>query len=269
VARRLRGIAPDGTKYVVHFDREWREWQVRAYRKNKAGIWKFAEGPTCYCEDREDATQTFYHLVGHGPAGTHVNPIILTLHRGGKKHTRVLGAKKSRSFYIPPAGFKLTGANIHRYIQTIARRLGDGGYQTKTISSALQTETDPDNRALLREYLNLRRSAVQDRRDVIRNEGRENPRRRKIRRRRNPKVIYYIQAQGYGPGPAFGTKGEAIRAVQNFVREDVRACRRKFGAAFVERRRDTWEVRPVRYASAHTPMWSRYSVLSLVSNALG
>ncbi len=157
MARRLRGIAPDGTKYVVHFDRDWREWQVRAYRKNRKGVWKFAEGPTCYCEDREDATQTFYHLVGHGPAGTHVNP----------------------------------------------------------------------------------------------------------------RVIHYIQAQGYGPGPAFGTKGEAIRAVQDFVREDVRNCRRKFGAAFVERRKDTWEVRPVRYASAHTPMWSRYSVLSLVSNALG
>jgi hypothetical protein len=74
MAQRLRGIAPDGTKYVVHFDREWREWQVRAYRKNKAGVWKFAEGPTYYANDREDATQSFYHLVGHGPAGTHVNP---------------------------------------------------------------------------------------------------------------------------------------------------------------------------------------------------
>jgi hypothetical protein len=74
MARRLRGIAPDGTKYVVHFDRDWREWQVKAYRKNKAGVWKFAEGPTYYAYDREDAEQAFWHLVGHAPAGTHVNP---------------------------------------------------------------------------------------------------------------------------------------------------------------------------------------------------
>lgn len=151
MARRLRGIAPDGTKYVVHFDREWREWQVRAYRKNKAGVWKFAEGPTYYANDREDATQTFYHLVGHGPAGTHVNP---------------------------------------------------GGY--------------------------------------------------------------IIKAQGYEPGPAFATKGEAIRAVQSFVREDIRFCRRKFGSAFVDRRgTNFWEVRPLRYSVSGAPIWSRYTISKL------
>lgn len=82
MARRLRGVAPDGTKYVVHFDREWREWQVRAYKKRK-GIWKFAEGPTYYANDKEDATQTFWYLVGHAPAGTHVNPKRYIMHAQG------------------------------------------------------------------------------------------------------------------------------------------------------------------------------------------
>jgi hypothetical protein len=167
------GIAPNGIKYAVKYDRDWQEWQVRAYKRSpKTGAWKFAEGPTYYAgggsDGREDAIETFHHLVGYGP-----------------------------------------------------------GYE------------------------------------------RANPRRKIRRRRRNPKVIYFVQAQGYGPGPAFATKGEVIRAIQGFVREDVRACRRKFGAAFVERRKDTWEVRPVRYSSSYTPMWSRYSALSVVSNALG
>ena len=73
MAAKLRGVSPYGTKYVVHFDREWREWQVRAYKKRN-GVWKFAEGPTYYSNDKEDAVQTFYHLVGHGPAGTYANP---------------------------------------------------------------------------------------------------------------------------------------------------------------------------------------------------
>lgn len=89
MARKLRGVAPNGTKYVVHFDRDWREWQVRAYKKRN-GVWKFAEGPTYYSNDKEDAVQTFWHIVGHAPAGTHVNPnktdnfFILTVDKNGK-----------------------------------------------------------------------------------------------------------------------------------------------------------------------------------------
>lgn len=149
MARRLRGIASDGTKYVVHYDREWREWQVRAYRKNNKGVWKFVEEPTYYANDKEDATQTFWHLVGHAPAGTHVNP---------------------------PKGYRM-------------------------------------------------------------------------------------QAQGYGPGPYFNTKAEAIKAIRKFVAEDVKACRRQFGAAFVENwDNKVWEVRPVRYRGPGYIMWSRYSL---------
>ena len=80
------GIAPDGIKYAVKFDREWREWQVRAYRKNKNGAWKFCEGPTYYSHDKEDAIQTFHHLVGYAPGYTRANPRRRTiLVRVGKK----------------------------------------------------------------------------------------------------------------------------------------------------------------------------------------
>ena len=69
------GIAPNGTKYVVKFDRDWQEWQVQAYKNSPTtGAWKFAEGPTCYCGDREEAISTFHHLVGHAPGYTRSNP---------------------------------------------------------------------------------------------------------------------------------------------------------------------------------------------------
>lgn len=148
MARKLRGIAADGTKYVVHYDREWREWQVRAYRKNKSGVWKYHDGRTYFSEDKEDAIQTFWHLVGHGPAGTHVNP-----------------------------------------------------------------------------------------------------------------GVYRVQAHGFGLGPYFANKTEAKATIAGFVREDVRACRRKFGEAYVERRGDKfWEVRPTRYPAPGAPIWSRYTL---------
>lgn len=232
MARRLRGIAPNGIKYVVHFDRDWREWQVRAYRKNKNGVWKFAEGPTCYCEDKEDATRTFYYLVGHGPAGTHVNPKLRSWgFRIGacvslKGNAAVTGVVVDPKDWIPREGI-----DDFNHLKLVCVKWDNG--QMKGRVTTIQAGK-------------ILRCA-------------SNP----------PKVIYYVQAQGYGPGPVFGTKGETIRAIQAFVREDVRACRRKFGAAFVERRGDTWEVRPLRYSSPHSPMWSRYSVLSVVSNALG
>lgn len=114
MSRKLRGIAPDGTKYVVHFDREWREWQVRAYRKNKAGVWKFAEGPTYYANDREDAEQSFYHLVGHAPAGTHMNPMTrkwrgLRLRSSLRKK---YGAARIRRLYKNPLTAKQVQAAI-------------------------------------------------------------------------------------------------------------------------------------------------------------
>jgi hypothetical protein len=68
------GIAPNGTKYTVKFDREWQEWQVRAYKKSATGAWKFVEGPTYYCEDRDDAISTFHHLVGYAPGYERANP---------------------------------------------------------------------------------------------------------------------------------------------------------------------------------------------------
>lgn len=69
------GIAPNGTKYVVKYDRDWQEWQVRAYKRSaKTGAWKFAEGPTCYCGDREEAISTFHHLVGYAPGYARANP---------------------------------------------------------------------------------------------------------------------------------------------------------------------------------------------------
>jgi len=57
-------VAPDGTRYKVHYDRDWQEWQVRAFVNGK-----FHEGRTYYtgasgAEGREDAIQTFRHLVG-------------------------------------------------------------------------------------------------------------------------------------------------------------------------------------------------------------
>ena len=80
------GIAPYGTKYVVKYDREWREWQVRSYHKNKNGVWKFADGLTYYTDDREDAIKTFHHLVGYAPGYTRANPRRRTiLVRIGKK----------------------------------------------------------------------------------------------------------------------------------------------------------------------------------------
>jgi hypothetical protein len=81
------GIAPNGIKYVVKFDRDWQEWQVRAYKKRN-GVWKFAEGPTCYCEDRDEAIATFHHLVGYAPGYERANP-------------------------RPDARFKVAGTNIH------------------------------------------------------------------------------------------------------------------------------------------------------------
>ena len=69
------GITPDGKlKFAVKFDREWREWQVRAYKRSATGAWKFVEGPTYYANDKEDAIQTFHHLVGYAPGYTRANP---------------------------------------------------------------------------------------------------------------------------------------------------------------------------------------------------
>jgi hypothetical protein len=59
-----------GIRWKVHFDREWREWQVRAYKQSPTGAWKFWEGPTYYTEDREDAIRTFNHIIGE----TRTNP---------------------------------------------------------------------------------------------------------------------------------------------------------------------------------------------------
>lgn len=69
------GIDSRGIKWIVKFDRDQQEWQVRAYKRSaKTGAWKFAEGPTCYCFDRDDAIQTFHHLVGYGPGYERANP---------------------------------------------------------------------------------------------------------------------------------------------------------------------------------------------------
>lgn len=71
------GIAPNGIKYAVKFDRDWQEWQVRAYKKSPTtGAWKFAEGPTCYCGDRDEAIATFHHLVGYAPGYERANPPV-------------------------------------------------------------------------------------------------------------------------------------------------------------------------------------------------
>lgn len=72
------GIAPNGIKYAIKYDRDWQEWQVRAYKRSpKTGAWKFAEGPTHYTEDRDDAIRTFHHLVGYGPGYERANPVKL------------------------------------------------------------------------------------------------------------------------------------------------------------------------------------------------
>jgi hypothetical protein len=73
-------IDPQGTRWKVHYDREWQEWQVRAYKKSPTGAWKFWEGPTYYTEDREDAIRTFNYLITahtigkETPAGFKLNP---------------------------------------------------------------------------------------------------------------------------------------------------------------------------------------------------
>lgn len=68
------GIDHQGIKWAVKYDREWQEWQVRAYKKAASGAWKFWEGPTYYANDREDAIRTFHHLVGYAPGYTRANP---------------------------------------------------------------------------------------------------------------------------------------------------------------------------------------------------
>jgi hypothetical protein len=72
------GIAPNGIKYAVKYDRDWQEWQVRAYKRSPStGAWKFAEGPTCYCGDRDEAINTFHHLVGYAPGYERSNPVVV------------------------------------------------------------------------------------------------------------------------------------------------------------------------------------------------
>ncbi len=72
------GVTPDGKlKFAIKYDRDWQEWQVRAYKRSKTGAWKFAEGPTCYANDKEDALQTFHHLVGYAPGYERANPVVV------------------------------------------------------------------------------------------------------------------------------------------------------------------------------------------------
>lgn len=80
------GIDARGTKWSIKYDRDWQEWQVRAYtRSRKTGAWKFREGPTAYCSDRDDAIDTFHHLVGYGPGYERANPYIIK-NINGKPH---------------------------------------------------------------------------------------------------------------------------------------------------------------------------------------
>jgi hypothetical protein len=102
VARRLplpkSGIASNGIKYAVKYDRDWQEWQGRGYKRSaKTGVWKFAEGPTCYCGDREEAISTFHHLVGFAPGYTRANPGLKSvLVRIGKKLYRAILRRRPR-----------------------------------------------------------------------------------------------------------------------------------------------------------------------------
>ena len=84
---------PDGTRYKVHYDRDWQEWQVRAYVKNK-----FNHGRTIYCSDREDALNTFDHITTRG---IHKNPVRIKAQGhdvGPSFDTKTQAIKQIRAF---------------------------------------------------------------------------------------------------------------------------------------------------------------------------
>jgi len=72
--------------------------------------------------------------------------------------------------------------------------------------------------------------------------------------------VYIVQSQGYCNCPEFRTLAQAKECLRDIVREEMQACRRRFGEAFKHKNgEDAYSI--TLASDSRSALWSAHSIV--------